>query len=194
MIGHSERGRASASAGMQGSNQAEASARWPFVAATILSGVLFWFWLASGSLTAIRPNAYGAVSELAQVADVDIPRALQTMDEASDFLVQFEKNKKSCPLQLAWVSVMRMAEEPTTIRLRSGSYFSPLFALSDAPQRIALPYPAPYETGHGVLTAMIISGRAMIALTPHWLVTAQHGGTTGEVYWLPHNSCRPEHG
>src|SRR5258708_19402744 len=40
----------------------------------------------------------------------------------------------------------------STVRIRSGSYVSPFFTVTEAMQRIAVPYPAPYGSGGRTLS------------------------------------------
>ena len=78
------------------------------------------------------------------------------------------------------------------VRLRSGSYFSPIFNLSDAPVRVAIPYPGPYEMGRGRLTVMVTSGDVVVALEPAWHVSAQNGQASHEVTWHARINCKQQ--
>jgi hypothetical protein len=77
-----------------------------------------------------------------------------------------------------------------TIRLRSGNYISPNFSLTDAPVRVALPYPAPYEAGHGTLSVIAVGGEATVSLLPPWRVVGGSGLASHEVTWHPRIRCR----
>lgn len=134
-------------------------------------------------------------SELAQVDDQDIAAALTTMDGSTAFLAQFKERKAGCRLPLAWVTLVRAPGQPHgTIRFRSGTYFSPVVELSDVPERVAIPYPTSYETGHGALTVMTAGGSAVVALTPALHVSSQSGNATHAVTWHVSNRCRPSYG
>ncbi|MGA9868046.1 MAG: hypothetical protein WBQ75_16600 [Acetobacteraceae bacterium] len=112
------------------------------------------------------------------------------MNGSTAFLAQFRQRTGGCPRPLAWVSLGRAAAQPAgTVRLRSGTYFSPVFKLTDIPVRIAIPYPGPYETGHGTLMAMNAGGSAIVALVPAW-VSARGGEATREVTWHPSKRCK----
>ena len=104
---------------------------------------------------------------------------------------QYREGKDgNCRTPLAWVTLALPPGEPVShIRLISGSYFSPVFNLSVTPIRVAIPFPAPYETGSGVLTAIDAGGAATISLLPTWRVSAQEGKTTRPVTWTPVKSC-----
>jgi hypothetical protein len=158
-----------------------------------MSGIVCWIWLTSAGMTAAPPASGTATitSEVAQVADQDVTAALTTMNGSLSFLTQFRQRTGGCPLPLAWVSVARVPGQPSgTVRFRSGTYFPPVFDLSDIPQRVALPYPGPYETGHGALTVMNAGGGAIVALTPALQVSTQSSNATRAVTWPVNNRCR----
>ena len=169
----------------------------PAAAVAMLSGVLCWIWLVSGAGTAMTSagDAAAVASELAQVDDQDVGAALTTMEGPTAFLARFKSRTAGCPEPLAWVTVARAPGQPAgTVRLGSGTYFSPVFDLSDAPVRIAIPYPGPYDAGHGTLTVMSAGGRAMVALRPAWQVPTQGGAASREVIWHPSDRCKSSHG
>jgi hypothetical protein len=158
----------------------------------VISGIMSWFWLGSGRANLPAPN----MSELTEVPESDIPGALTTMGPPNPGLAQFrEAQEGRCRRPLAWVSLQSVpGEPPSHIRLISGTYFSPVFEVTAVPVRVALPYPAPYETGHGVLTAIDVGGSATVALLPAWRVAAQDGRASRVVTWHPVNNCTPRNG
>ena len=121
------------------------------LAITLISAVLCWFWLALGRVSAANPATPG-VSDLAEVKESEIPGALTTM-VSSPALAQYREGKDGqCRQPLAWVTlVLPPGEPPSHIRLISGTYYSPTYDVSAKPMRVAIPFPAPYETGSGVL-------------------------------------------
>lgn len=162
----------------------------PSVAMLVISGVVCWFWLASGradSAKSVPPN----MSELTEVTEKDIADALTTMAPSNGPLARFREAKDgTCRQPLAWVSLVSPpGEPPSKIRLISGSYYSPVIEVSATPVRVAIPYPKPYEAGRGALTAVDIGGSATIALLPAWRVSAADGQTTREVVWHPVDKC-----
>ena len=170
---------------------------WVGAIAAVLSGLVTWIWLAGGITATVTPSpAAGAalVSELAQVNDRDIDGAMTTMTGSAAFLARFKERREGCPLPLAWVSLVRApGQPPGKIRLRSGGYLSPIFDLSDVPMRIAIPYPAPYETGRGTLTAISAGGNAMVSLIPPWRVSEKGGGAR-DVRWRAGSRCTRPNG
>jgi len=157
------------------------------IAIAVISGVLCWFWLGAGSLQSPANN----VSDLSEVQDDEVAGALATVTLPNDALAEFkQRTDGGCRRPIAWVSLASApGEPPSHIRLISGTYYSPLFDVSATAVRVAIPFPARYETGHGVLTAINVGGSATVALFPAWRVSAQDGRTTREVSWRAMNNC-----
>lgn len=167
----------------------------PAAGIAIISGVVAWMMLSTGAAPSTSNNGSSIASELAQVADQDVVAAETTLNGSDRFLGQFRQQQRGCPLPLAWVSVSRPAGQTGgTIRLRSGNYFSPVFDLTEAPMRIAIPYPAPYEEGHGTLTALVDGGSAQIALHPVWHTQPGGEGAARQVTWPVTQHCKPSNG
>jgi hypothetical protein len=140
-------------------------------------------------------SAAADASGLTEVEDREVADALTTMNASKAFLAQFRERKDGCRPPLAWVSLVSApGEPPGHARLISGNYYSPVFEVSAAPMRVAIPFPAPYDAGRGVLTAIDTGGSAVIALTPAWRVSAQEGKTTRAVTWRPVKRCGQRNG
>jgi hypothetical protein len=178
-------------AGSQAGSQGGMPGLWPAAAMAALSAIVCWIWLASSAATDKgQTGGEAVVSELAQVDVRDLADALTTMNGSDAFLAQFKQRAGGCPQPLAWVSVARTpGQPPGTVRLRSGGYISPTFSLSDVPMRVAIPYPGPYEAGHGRLAALDAGSSATIALRPAWHISAQADGAMREVTWHPRKRC-----
>jgi hypothetical protein len=162
------------------------------IAIAVISGIICWFWLGSGRANPFKPTASDG-SDLTEVQEPEVPGALTTMRVQNAVLAQFQEAKEGgCRRPLAWVSLVSApGEPPSRIRLISGTYYSPIFEVSAVPVRVAIPFPAPYETGHGTLTVIDVGGSATISLLPAWRVSAQDGKTTHAVTWHPVKSCSP---
>ncbi len=167
----------------------------PAASATIISAVLCFTWLMS-DVAMTTPSDNGLVSsELAPVEAQDVEGALATLQGPPAFRAQFRQRAGGCPRPLASLVISTAAGQTVgTVRVRSGDYFSPEFKISQAPVRIAIPYPAAYETGHGVLTVLHSGGDANVALTPSWRVTAQIVTLSHEVTWQPSQQCKQPNG
>jgi hypothetical protein len=162
------------------------------MAIAVIAGMACWFWLASGRANPLKPTAPN-VSDLTEVEQPEVEGALTTMSLSNDALDQFREGKEGgCRRPIAWVSLVSApGEPPGRIRLISGTYYSPSFEVSATPVRVAIPFPAPYETGHGILTAIDVGGSATVSLLPAWRVSAQDGKTTRAVTWHPVKKCLP---
>jgi hypothetical protein len=158
----------------------------------VISGVLCWFWLGSGRANPFKPTAPD-VSDLTEVEEPEVAGAVTTMNPSDTLRAQFREGKEGgCRRPLAWVSLVSApGEPPSRMRLISGTYYSPVFEVSATPVRVAIPFPAPYETGRGTLTALDVGGSATISLLPAWRVSAQDGRTTRVVTWHPVKNCSP---
>jgi hypothetical protein len=166
---------------------------WQAVAMVLLLAVIGGTWLASSvATTSQTPSANGLVAgALAQVDDEDIDGALTTLDGGPAFTAQFRQRADGCARPLAWVTLTRIsAQTPAKIRLQSGSYVSPVFNVAEMPTRVAIPYPAPYETGRGSITAFDIGGDAVVELLPAWRVSERSTGITHQVVWHPNKRCQ----
>lgn len=164
---------------------------------TVVSGAACLGWLITTAGTVLPRDDGNAIasSELAQVDEQEIDGALQTMDGSADFLAQFKSRTNECPQPLAWVSLARgPGQGPMTLRLRSGTYISPTFNLSDAPVRVAIPYPGPYNVGHGSLFTIGSGGTAIVALRPPWVASVSRGTATREVTWRVDQRCSQHNG
>jgi hypothetical protein len=125
---------------------------------------------------------------LSALAPTDLTRALPTLDPTTS--KDAVEDAKSCKAPLAWVTlVKRPGSRGGMVRISSGTYLSPPFQLTDAPQRIAIPYPAPYPTGRGVLSLVGDADELWFYLTPGWFVQTLKGTASINVHWTPGNPC-----
>lgn len=169
---------------------------WPAAAVALVSAIVCWFGLLPGLSgdTKGKPGDDAALAELAPVNEKDLSAALTTMGGSTAFLARFKQDEGSCPRPLAWVSIVRPPGMPAgaKVRIQSGSYISPIFEVPDAPMRVAIPYPAPYENGQGQLKAFMVGGGVTIGLLPTWLVSKS--GDIRTVNWHPAKRCAASNG
>ena len=93
-----------------------------------------------------KPAAVGEESTLEVLIPADINAALPTLDPGTSKAAV--DDAKNCKVPLAWVTLtQRPGGHGGMVRVRSGSYQSPPIKLTPAPQRVAVPYPAPYPDG-----------------------------------------------
>src|SRR6516164_2227497 len=125
---------------------------------------------------------------LSQLAPSDIATAMPTLDPATSKAAV--DDAKACKAPLGWVTlVKRPGGRGGMVRIRSGSYLSPPFQVTDAPQRIAIPYPAPYPTGRGVLSLVGDADEVWFYLTPGWFVPNLKGTASINVHWTVGHPC-----
>ena len=161
---------------------------WQAAAIAALSALLIRYW-AKQSHSELRADERDNVSRVTDVSPQDLPGALDTVAGTPRQLAQF-RDHDACSRRLAWVTLVRApGQPPGRIRLRSGSYISPAFELLETPVRVAFPYPAPYATGHGVISVIGATAAAVVALTPPWHVPAQAGVEVRKVNWTPGGVC-----
>ncbi len=161
----------------------------------VISGVVCWFWPASGRANSPKSTALN-VTDLTGVEEREVAGALTTMSVPNAMLAQFREGKDGgCRRPLAWVSLASAPGEAlSNIRLIFGTCCPPAFEASATPVRGALPFPAPYETGHGALTAIDVEGSTTVSLLPAWRVSVQDGKMTHAVAWRPVKNCSPRNG
>jgi hypothetical protein len=133
-----------------------------------------------------------------QTGDPDV-RQLETVPTAA--LAQVESTltpdqaarligeARRCHEPLARVAIWHSPNTPGgTISIISGSYHSPRFALATTATLVALPFPAPYASGKGLLTVVGEANDFAISLKPS--MTKEIKGTLPiRVQWTPVGSC-----
>jgi len=146
--------------------------------------------IVAGAVTSGRFGTGASEPTLAALAPSEIAEAIATLDPNTS--QQAVADAKACKVPMAWVTLVKQAGSPDgTVRIRAGSYLSPPVRVTEVPQRIALPYPAPYPTGHGVLWVVGAASGVTIYLTPGWNVPEINGGAGASinVVWTPKNPC-----
>ena len=139
------------------------------------------------SLRGDKPASVGEESTLEVLIPADINAALPTLDPGTSKAAV--DDAKNCKAPLAWVTLtQRPSGHGGMVRVRSGSYLSPPIKLTPIPQRIAVPYPAPYPTGRGVLTLVGEAGQVGFYLTPGG-VHDVNGTYSVNVHWQVRNPC-----
>jgi hypothetical protein len=122
------------------------------------------------------------------VAKGDLGAAATTLTPSAAAALIEEAERCRAPLVSMTIS-RGSAALGGTIRIRSGSYVSPYFTVTDAIQRIAVPYPAPYGSGAG---SFVIEGTAtgvIVGLTPAKAMLQLPGAQTVPVVWHAASPC-----
>ena len=128
---------------------------------------------------------------LSLVAPAEITDASRTLDPAKS--EQLASDAKKCSVPLAQVAIWKTpGASGGAIRIHSGNYISPVFTLTDAPQRVAIPFPAPYASGQGVISVESVGGAAdgaVISVSPAWHINSLPGSASLDVVWTPKDPC-----
>jgi len=140
----------------------------------------------NGGLPFIKKGPTLSLVNPAEIAD-----ASRTLDPAKS--EQLATDAKKCSVPLAQVAIWKTpGASGGAIRIRSGSYTSPVFNLTDAPQRVAIPFPTPYPSGQGVISVEAVGGAAdgaVISVSPAWHINSLPGSASLDVVWTPKDPC-----
>jgi hypothetical protein len=157
------------------------------VGALVTAGVVAAALVAGSAASSSAPTSGEPMLPPALTAS-EIAAASVTLDPATSATTTADA--KSCKAPMTWVTLVKAPGSPSgTVRVRSGSYLSPAFHVTEAPQRVAIPYPAPYPTGRGVLSVVGESENLSVYLTPGWTVQGLHGAASIHVWWRTDKPC-----
>lgn len=152
--------------------------------AVLVLGAVGWMTLGGGH------SAVGSSSTpaLAAIAQSDLDGAASTLNpNAAAGLIS---DAKQCKVPLASMTLAKgTAPVGSTIRIRSGSYVSPNFAVTDTMQRMAIPYPGAYKDGAGVIIIEGSAAGAVVGLTPTKTMSDPSTAMTVNVVWDTDNPC-----
>jgi hypothetical protein len=122
------------------------------------------------------------------VAHSDIGAAATTLvPSVAGALVE---NAERCRIPLVSLTIARgTATIGSTVRIRSGSYVSPYFTVTETMQRIAVPYPAPYGSGAGSLVVEGTATGAILGLAPARPLIELPAAQSIPVVWRTSSPC-----
>jgi hypothetical protein len=129
-----------------------------------------------------------AAPTLEAVSQNEIENAVGSMDldTAGDAI----GNARRCEAPLGFVTVSAQPSAPLAfIRIRSGNYLSPPLQITPSPQRVAVPFPAPYPTGNGVISVEGTARDLNVWLTPGLRTASLNGVWQINVFWTPKKPC-----
>jgi hypothetical protein len=138
------------------------------------------------SLGGAKPADIGEESTLEVLVPADINGALPTLDPGTSKAAV--DDAKNCKAPLAWVTLTQRNGHGGMVRVRSGQYLSPPIKLTPTPQRVAVPYPAPYPVGRGVLTLLGEADQVGFYLRPGGIQDV-NGTYSVNVRWQVRNPC-----
>jgi hypothetical protein len=147
---------------------------------------------AAGAVATRSDLSFGtASSKQTTVSFVDT----RDLNEAASTLTQsvaggLVDDARRCRIPLVSMTIAKgTAQIGSTIRIRSGSYVSPYFTVTDGLQRIALPYPAPYGAGAGTLVVEGNATGAILGLTPTKVLEDLPTAQSIPVVWRAVSPC-----
>ena len=146
--------------------------------------------LTAAALVAVlgRGPAATGHSKLAMVLPGELAAAAATLTPGPGGQIVAEA--KSCKTPMAFVTISKQPDSPGgTIRIISGAYVSPPFQITGPPQRVAIPYPAAYPAGKGLLAVQGEASGIIVSLDPVWRIDALHGLRSTDVVWEPDKPC-----
>jgi hypothetical protein len=150
---------------------------------SIVAGNILGVGLLSGTSTETTGSA-----EIATVAAADLAGAAGTLNPQSAPALTAEA--QACRAPLGWMTLAKTpGAQGGTVRIRSGVYLSPAFTVTDAPQRIAIPFPAAYSAGRGQITVEGAAGGVQLTLTPTWAAANLRGVGIINVSWNTGKPC-----
>jgi hypothetical protein len=147
---------------------------------------------AAGAVATRSDLSFGtASSKQTTVSFVDT----RDLNEAAATLTQsvaggLVDDARRCRIPLVSMTIAKgTAQIGSTIRIRSGSYVSPYFTVTEGLQRIALPYPAPYGAGSGTLVVEGNATGAILGLTPTKVLVDLPTAQSIPVVWRAVSPC-----
>jgi hypothetical protein len=97
---------------------------------------------------------------------------------------------RRCKIPLVSMTIAKgTAPIGSTLRIRSGSYVSPYFTVTEGMQRIAVPYPAPYGAGAGTFVVEGNATGAVLGLTPTKVLLDLPTAQSIPVVWRAVSPC-----
>jgi hypothetical protein len=97
---------------------------------------------------------------------------------------------RRCRIPLVSMTIAKgTAQVGSTLRIRSGSYVSPYFTVTEGMQRVAVPYPAPYGSGAGTFVVEGNATGAILGLTPTKVLLDLPTAQSIPVWWRPVSPC-----
>lgn len=148
------------------------------VAAAIIVGVLL-----GGSNEAIGTKDRPA---LTTVKSTEVDQAAGTL--APEQKAKIVEDAKACRAPLATVTFTKV-DGGGTVRIRAGGYLSPPFVVGDTPVSVAIPFPAPYETGKGEISIEGAAKGVFLQLSPGLNVDNTAGALKIPVWWKTDKPC-----
>lgn len=144
--------------------------------------------LAAATILIAGPASRPASATLDAVAAAELSDASLSLDQTAG--KQALDEARQCKVPLAYVTLVTgPGDPPARIRIRSGAYLSPSISITNAPRRVAIPFPAPYASGQGVISIEGTAQNLNLWLAPVRFLPHLAGTDVINVVWTPKNPC-----
>jgi len=148
---------------------------------TVLLGLLGgWF------VSQQRESDVPAVTMLSQT---DMPEAIPTLNQALAGAVRADTRECRHPMGFITVSTPGNPAGGNVV-FRTSKYQSPVFHVTEQPQRIAIPSPLPETGGIDILSADGDAKNLLVSLYPTARMEPVNGSTSIKVLWRPRPACK----
>lgn len=163
--------------------------------ANVLAGVVA---LGVGVGVGAALYAIGSVSQpLAGTPDKPVltQMRISELDNAANSLLPERKDEllrkaKACEEPLFFISLVKLNPSGNgAVRIRSGSYTSPLFVVGDTPQLIAVPAPVDYKIGAGTMDLLGTAQNVRFEFSPSVDLPILGGEHKQSVWWPTADAC-----
>jgi hypothetical protein len=136
----------------------------------------------------VRENAPD-VPNVAMLSGEEILAAVPTLDPGLQQAVR--NDARECRHPMGFVTVATPGNPAGgNVVFRTSKYRSPVFHVSDVPQRIAIPHPLPDTGGVDLLSADGDAKGLLVSLYPTARMEPVNGSTTVKVFWRPTQRCK----
>ena len=156
------------------------------IVALLLGGTVLFGAFAGFFLNQQRDPDVPTVSMLTQQGATE---AIPTLDPAAQQAVREDSRECRNPMGFITVSTPGNPAGGNVI-FRTSKYQSPLFHVTDTPQRIAIPNPLPESGGIDLLSVDGEAKGLLVSLYPTARMEPVHGSTTIKVIWRPRPPCK----
>ncbi len=144
--------------------------------------------LAVTAMLLAAPAGQPQTAALESIAPAELGEAALSLDPNAGR--QPLDDARQCKVPLAYVTLTAASGDPVgRVRIRSGGYLSPNITITNAPRRVAIPFPAPYQSGRGVVSIEGAARDLNVWFSPGRMFPMLNGAEVINVVWTPKNPC-----
>jgi hypothetical protein len=129
------------------------------------------------------------VPAVTMLSQTDMPEAIPTLNPALAGAVRADT--RECRYPMGFISVSTPGNPAGgNVVFRTSKYQSPVFHVTEQPQRIAIPSPLPETGGIDILSADGDAKNLLVSLYPTTRMEPVNGSTSIKVFWRPRPACK----